>query len=198
MISESDLRNAERKNYLFYFEDGILDIIAGLPVLSFGLGMVFDATLLFIFTWLPIILYWPVKQAITLPRMGYVKFSPERQRRISKNMVLLLFAGSLFLLLGIFVTLGFEGQLFNLRDFMMKYSLLILGAIMASAFLLISILFELKRFSGYGALVFAAWLTPFLFPIREGIPVALIGALISLIGVGFLVRFFINTTPPLE
>ena len=113
-------------------------------------------------------------------------------------MVLLLFAGSLFLLLGIFVTLGFEGQLFNLRDFMMKYSLLILGAIMASAFLLISILFELKRFSGYGALVFAAWLTPFLFPIREGIPVALIGALISLIGVGFLVRFFINTTPPLE
>ena len=198
MISESDLRNAERKNYLFYFEDGILDIIAGLPVLSFGLGMVFDATLLFIFTWLPIILYWPVKQAITLPRMGYVKFSPERQRRISKNMVLLLIDGSFFLLLGIFVALGFEGQMFNLRDFMMKYSLLILGAIMASAFLLISILFELKRFSGYGALVFAAWLTPFLFPIREGIPVALIGALISLIGVGFLVRFLINTTPPLE
>lgn len=198
MISESDLRDAERKNYHFYFEDGILDIIAGLPVLSFGLGMVFDATLLFIFTWLPMILYWPAKQAITLPRMGYVKFSPERQRKISKNMVLLLIAGSVFAVLGFVVTLGFEGQVFNLRDFMMKYSLLVLGAIMASAFVLISILFELRRFSGYGALVFAAWLIPFIFPIREGTPVALIGGLISMIGFGILVRFLVNTKPALE
>jgi hypothetical protein len=198
MISESDLRDAERKNYLYYFEDGILDIIAGLPVLSFGLGMVFDATLLFIFTWLPMILYWPLKQVIALPRMGYVKFNPARRRKISKNMVLLLIAGTASLILGIAVNLGFENPLFNLREFMMKYSLLILGAVMASAFVLISILFELRRFFGYGVLVFMGWLVPFLFPIREGVPVALIGGLISLLGVGIMVRFLISTAPTME
>jgi uncharacterized membrane protein len=37
MLSETDLKNAEKKNYLSYFEDGILDIIAGLLVLAFAM-----------------------------------------------------------------------------------------------------------------------------------------------------------------
>jgi len=197
-MSESDLKDAERKTYLSYFDDGILDIVAGLPVLSFGLGMLFDATLLFIFTWLPIILFWPLKQAITLPRMGYVKFNPERRRKISKNMVLLFIAGTLSLLLGIVAFLGFEGQAFDLREFMMEYGLLVFGAVMAGAFVLISILFEIRRFMGYAALVFGGWLVPYLFAIEEGLSVAMAGGLISLIGLGILVRFLVNTPVPSE
>jgi hypothetical protein len=198
MLSETELKDAERKNYLSYFEDGIVDIISGLPVLTFGLAMIFGANLLFIFTWMPILLYWPVKQMITLPRMGYVKFNPERRRKISKNFILMVIAGTLFLLLGFVVTLGFEGQILNLETFMKTYSLLILGAVMASAFALISILFELRRFMVYALLVFSAWLAPFLFQINEGIPVAFAGGLISLIGVMILVRFLNRYPLPVE
>jgi hypothetical protein len=196
MKSEIDLVNGERKTYLSYFDDGIIDIVAGLPVLSFGLGMLFDADLLFVFTWLPAILFWPLKHAITSPRMGYVKFRPERRRKISKNLVLLFIAGTISLLMGVVVFLGFESQAFDLRELMLKYGLLVLGALMAGAFVLVSILFEIRRFMGYAALVFIGWLLPFLFSIGEGITVALAGGAISLIGLGILVQFLVNTPLP--
>jgi hypothetical protein len=198
MLSETDLKNAEKKNYLSYFEDGILDIIAGLLVLAFGLAMVFDASTLFIFTWMPIMLYWPVKQVITLPRMGFVKFSPERQRKISRNYVLLIVAGTLSLLLGLVAFVGFESPIFNFRLFMRTYSLLLLGVVMAGAFGLISILYEIRRFMAYAVLVFSAWLAPFLFQIHEGVLVAFAGGLISLIGIVILVRFLNHYPLPAE
>ena len=198
MLTESELKEAERKNYLSYFEDGIADTAAGLPVLSFGLAMVFDATLLFTFTWMPALLYLPLKQLITLPRMGYVKFNPERRRKISKSMVLMLSAGIAFLVLGVLAAGAFNGQIFNLEAFMRKYSPLVLGVVMASAFALIGALFELRRFLIYAALVLAAWAIPFLVPIREGLPVATAGALISLFGIGLLTRFLKRYPKPAE
>lgn len=198
MMLNIDLKDAERKTYLSYFNDGIADILAGLPILSFGLGMVFDSSLFFILTGLPIILFGPLKQRITLPRMGYVKFSPERQRRISTSMVLLFVAGLIFLLLGIVAYLGVQGQAFNFRDFMMAYGLLIFGAVMASAFVLIAILFEVGRFFGYGALIFGAWLLAYLLEIEAGAPVATAGAAIVLIGLGFLARFLAKYPLPSE
>ncbi len=194
----SDLKDAERKNYLSYFDDGLTEIIAGLPVLCFGLGMVFDSSLFFIFSGLPIVLFWPLKQAITYPRMGYVKFAPERQTRISSNMILLFVAGLISLLLGILVYWGVQGQVFNFRNFMMEYSLLIFGAVMAAAFGLIAILFEVKKFFGYAALVFGAWLSAYILDIEPGIPVATAGGIIVLIGLGLLISFLAKYPLPRE
>ena len=198
MMPETNLKDVERKAYLSYFEDGLADIFAGLPILIFGLGMVFDASLFFIFAGLPIVLFFPLKQAITLPRMGYVKFNPERQRKISRSMVLLLVAGSLSLLLGIVVFSGMQGQAFDIRDFMMEFGLLLFGAVMAGAFVLISIFFEIKRFMGYAALIFGGWLSAYLLGIEAGIPVAIAGGAIVLIGLAFLVNFLIKYPVPSE
>jgi len=198
MMSESDLREAERKTYLSYFEDGIADIAGGLTILLFGLGMVFESSSLFIFSWLPIILFWPLKQAITYPRMGYVKFGPERQRRISRSMILMFLAGTLSLLLGIVAFLGFEGAVFDLRDFMMEYSPLLFGTLMAMAFALIAVLFEVRRFFGYAALTFGAWLSAYLFDIEPGPPVALAGGAIVLTGFALLISFLIKHPIPSE
>lgn len=189
MMSKIDLEDVEQKTYLSYFEDGIADIVAGLPILLFGLGMVFDASSFFIFAWMPILLFWPLKQLITIPRMGYVKFSPERQRRISKSWIVLFIAGVFSLLLGIIAFAGVEGQAFDLRDFMLEYSLLVFGAILASAFALIAILFEVRRFFIHAALVFGGWLSSYLFDIEPGIPVAVAGGAIAMIGLGLLISF---------
>jgi hypothetical protein len=198
MMKQSNLKETEQKTYLSYFEDGIADIVAGLPVFSFGLGMVFDSSLFFVFTWLPIILFWPLKQAITLPRMGYVKFTPERQRKISRGMVLLLVAGTISFLLGIVAFLGVQGQLFNLREFMLQYALLIFGAVMAAAFALIAILFEVRRFFVYAVLVFGGWFTSYLLDVEPGVPVSLAGGVITLFGLGLLIRFLNKYPRPPE
>ena len=194
----SNLRDVERKTYLSYFNDGLTEIIAGLPIISFGLGMVFDSSMFFIFTWLPLVLFWPLKRAFTFPRMGYVKFPPERQRRISKSMVLMLVVGVISLLLGIVAFLGVQGQVFNLRDFMIEYDLLVLGAVMATAFALIAILFQVRRFFGYAALVFGGWLFAYLLDIDPGIPVVTAGGAIVLIGLGLLTSFLVKHPLPSE
>jgi len=197
-MSEADLRDTERRTYLLYFEDGIADIAGGLVVLLFGLGMFFDSSTLFIFNWMPLLFFWPLKRVITVPRIGYVKFSPERQRRISKSMIILFIAGTLSLLLGVVAYLGVEGAAFNLQDFMMEYSLLLFGAVMAAAFALIAILFEVKRFYGYAALVFSGWLVPYLLVVEPGLPVAVAGGTITLIGLALLASFLVKYPVPSE
>lgn len=196
MLSETELNEAERKLYLSYHEDGVLDLIAGLPVLMFGLGMIFDATMLFILTFLPIVLYLPMKQMITLPRMGYVRFTPKRRRKNSIGMVALFIAGTLSLIMGIVAFLGFEGRGLNLRAFMLEYGQLVFGVVMAAPYALISFFFGFRKFAGYAVLVFAGWLSAFLFAIPEGIPVVLAGGLISLIGLVALVRFLADNSRP--
>ena len=198
MASEMDLKSIERKTYLTFFEDGIADIVAGLPVLLFGLGMTTDESMFFIFAWMPLLLFWPLKQRITYPRIGYVKFSPERQKKISKGFVLLLIAGTLSLLMGIVVFMGFEGLIFDLQGFMREYSLLVFGAVLAGAYILVAILFEAKRFYIYGFFVFSGWLTGYLFDVNPGIPVAMSGAMIAIIGIGLLLRFLAKYPLPAE
>jgi hypothetical protein len=193
-VSQNELRDVERRTYLSYFDDGLLTIVAGLPVLMFGLGMVFDSSLFFIFTWLPIILYLPIKRAITLPRLGLVRFSPQRRQKISRSLVMLLIAGILSFMIGILAFAGFEGQVIDIRSFMMEYGLLAFGGIMASAFVLIAIFFEVRRFFAYGLVVFGGWLVPHVAPIEEGITVTIAGALVTMIGLAILARF-LATTP---
>ena len=189
MMTETELKEAERRTYLSYFEDGIGDIVGGLVVLLFGLGMTFDSSTFFIFSWMPVMFFWPIKRAVTFPRIGYVRFRPERQRKISRNMILLLVAGSLSFLLGLLAFFGVEGNAFDLRALMLEYAPLVFGVVMAAAFVLVAALFEVARFYAYGAIVFLGWLAAYLFEINEGIPVAIAGGLISLAGFLLLVRF---------
>lgn len=198
MAYETDFKSIERKTYLTFFEDGIADFIAGLPILFFGLGMTFDESMFFILAWMPILFFWPLKRWITYPRIGYVRFSPERQKKISTAFKLLLVAGTFSFLFGIAAYMGFESIVFNLRKFMMDYSLLVFGAVLAGAYVLIAILFEVKRFYIYSIFVFTGWLTGYLFDVNPGIPVAASGAIIAIIGAGLIFRFLAKYPIPAE
>jgi hypothetical protein len=162
MNSEIDLKDVERRAYLSYFKDGIADLIAGLPILAFGLGMTFDSSTL-------MMLFWPLKHVITRPRFGYVIFSPERRRKISAGMVIMLIAGVFSLLLGVLAFLATQGQILNAREFMLEYSLLMFGVIMAGAFALVALVFQINRFFLHAIFIFAGW--------------------VSVIGLGLLARF---------
>lgn len=198
MLNQFDLNKAESKLYLSYFDDGVADLLAGLPVILFGLGMALGVKIFFIFAFLPIVLYLPLKHAITLPRMGYVKFAPERRRRISKNLMALFLVGLLTPLLIIVLSQGVLGRGLDLKSITNQYSLLLVGALMAAPYALFSILFGLMRFVGYAALILGGWFTAIYTIPYEGIPVAVAGMLISLVGMGLLARFLARTSPSAE
>ena len=63
---------------------------------------------------------------------------------------------------------------------------------------LIAILFEVKRFYIYSIFVYAGWLAGYLFDVNPGIPVAVSGAIIAIIGVGLIIRFLTKYPLPAE
>jgi hypothetical protein len=73
-----NLDRLQRKIYLAYHQDGILDIAAGSIATGFSLFMLADTLVFLILGMLPAMLYIPLKERITTPRFGYVRFEPEK------------------------------------------------------------------------------------------------------------------------
>ena len=76
MTQNINLKDIEKKVYMSYHQDGILDISLGLLILLFGIAMYTHLTP---FVGLIPILVMGVgylaKKFVTIPRMGYVNFS---------------------------------------------------------------------------------------------------------------------------
>ena len=100
MSQEQDFKKLQQRTYASNHQDGLLDIIIGLGFIGFGLNMAFDNSAFIFLAWMPIIFYVPFKNRITVPRIGYVKFS-------TSNSIVLgaVFAGLLVFLLGLFIFL---------------------------------------------------------------------------------------------
>jgi hypothetical protein len=192
MSNSINLKELEHKTYLAYHQDGLADITAGILVGSFGLDMLLKSSLFVLFAWMPIIFILPIRRAITYPRIGFVKFAPERTRKISTGMVVMMIAGVVSLVLGLITFLAVSGTLSSLEDFFDQYALLVLGAIIAGGLALVGLVFQIKRFYAYAVLAFGAWLLPHLLGTGPGLVIATVGAIILLIGVGLLTRFLIQ------
>jgi hypothetical protein len=107
-------------------------------------------------------------------------------------------AGVISALLAIVAFLGLEGEVINLRDFMLQYGDLVVGVVMTTPFALIALLFEVGRFYGYSALIIGGWVLPYLVEVQSGLPVIVAGGTIALIGLGLLTRFLVNNPLPSE
>jgi len=79
MSVSKDFDALKRKVYLAYHRDGILDLVVGFVVLGFGVNMLTGNIVFLMFGWLAMLLYIPLKQRITVPRFGYVRFDSERK-----------------------------------------------------------------------------------------------------------------------
>ena len=80
---EPNLKEIERKAYMSYHQDGLLDIFAGLYILGFGFGIFIDIVLDFGlgaiiipggFIALALPIWFAAKRKITMPRIGFVNF----------------------------------------------------------------------------------------------------------------------------
>ena len=152
MSDEINLRDIERRAYLSYHEDGLLDIMIGFGIILSGLWVYAEMPWLigaFVPVFTPI--YIQYKKRVTVPRLGQVEFSEQRkmkQKRTIFSLVvfnLILFVGGLYA----WFAMDIGGRPQWLIDLLSNYMILFgaFGAILSSV---VGFLSDLKRFHIYG------------------------------------------------
>ncbi|MFX1300351.1 MAG: hypothetical protein ACFFAL_00065 [Promethearchaeota archaeon] len=189
MVDRVDLRTLERKAYLTYHQDGIVDIFIGLAIITFGVlflpwfiessGSAF--AVIFIL-WIGS--YASVKRAITVPRIGYVEFKTRRQSRVIALALLLVVINVILFLITTLDLLAPE-----LRTFLNTYGVTLIAFIVGGLFILCGYLVEIQRFIGYGVVALVVFLINQFFPMHLSIPIVVLGVVIAAFGFVLLYQF---------
>ncbi|MBU7019023.1 MAG: hypothetical protein HXS44_16050 [Theionarchaea archaeon] len=85
-----NLKELERKAFASYFEDGLWDIFLGIFMAGMGIRSLTDNVVFTLLAMAGIPILFLGKKAITLPRIGYVKFSQTRKDKQMKVMWILI------------------------------------------------------------------------------------------------------------
>jgi hypothetical protein len=158
-MNKINLRELERKAYLSYHQDGILDIFIGFNILLFSMWMLADMAYLggaFVAISTPI--YAQVKKQITVPRLGYVKFAPSRTAKAKKTILLLVVAGVLAFIPGVFLFLTTQKGILSPIQFLVDYGMIVIGVAGMMLLALVAYISEVQRLYAYSGL-FVALLT---------------------------------------
>lgn len=197
MTPNIDLKQIERKAFLSTFQDGVLDICLGLWFIPFaimplindlGFGDFWSSAVTFpFFSILAFLTFWVGKKFITTPRIGLVRYGPERKTRL-KRMHAIIFA----LLLINLIVAGLETHLRNFLYHQARIEMLMLISFSLGAYFL-----NLARLYAYGVLMALSFLTcgmlgPNTIPLaHHGYPVVFgfSSAVLLAIGLLLLLRF---------
>jgi len=200
MEDEINLKKIERKAYLSYHQDGLLDVSIGVFIIGFGLYVLSDSDFPFMAI-LPALLVpvWAkAKKKITYPRIGYVKFRKGTSTIRTKNMLFLSVVLTLLLVTGVFVTMTIRsGSLPSWASIIGAYNMVIAGAAVAVVLSVVARINGLNRLYAYAALFFAMYTAGYFLVMIPGFDVwqrtavmnILLGAIISGYGLYLLSRF---------
>jgi hypothetical protein len=143
-----------------------------------------------------------IRKRIVLPRLGIVKFSPERQAKTKKSVLAATIALTFTALLGMVFFILFSTNTMPrwLDAWMSDYFLVFFGGMIAVLVVAAAFLVSVKRFYAYAALVFIAfYLSSMLRPDDlEDMPIVVAGGLVLLSGIVMLIRFLRNNPLPKE
>lgn len=149
-----DLKALEKKAWTSYFDDGILDITAGLFILTFGIGMTTQFTYLTAISWMVVFLFAAAKKSITLPRVGIVKFNPEREQRMKSetSFYVIFFTITAFMGLAFFLAMAI-GIPQSLKTIVGSLALITYELIIAVGLCFAAYWKQIRRFYAYGIMV---------------------------------------------
>ena len=159
VTKEPNLKEIERKTYMSYHQDGLLDIFAGLYILGFGFGIFMDIVLDFgmgviiipgglIAVALPI--WVAAKRKITMPRIGFVNFGIRGGNKLMAIFIGLAVAGLGFAL--VFSLATFESGNRQWLDLIFQNGMVIVGFGSLAVCILFGYSMGLKRLYAYGLL----------------------------------------------
>lgn len=196
MTKQNTLRDIEKKTYMSYHQDGLIDIVVGLYALTFGLGIIADILLesgfmtivpgVLIAVVLPL---WVVaKRKITMPRIGYVNIGTK-----GSNKVFALFLGLMVAGLGaffLFTMLTFEsGRPEWIETILFQYGMIWIGLGAAVVGSLFAYTMGLKRLHVYGLLSLALFAGGYFLSVPFQYLLLLVGGIIIASGAVLLVQF---------
>jgi hypothetical protein len=196
MTKQNSLKEIEKKAYMSYHQDGLLDIVIGLYALAFGIGISMDKILEFSFAAIMpgilIAIVLPIwiqaKKKITMPRIGFVKFGARGSNKLFALLLGLSVAGlGVFMLFSVFM-IGQNGRPWWL-EMLFQYGMIWIGLGAAVIGSLFAYTMGLKRLHGYGLLTFALFTSGHFLSVPFEYLLLAIGSVIIASGAALLVQF---------
>jgi len=189
MSQDKQFKQLERIAYLSYQQDGIIDLLVGWATLAFGLNIALDSSIWTFLGWMPILFYVPLKNRITVPRLGYVKFDPNRGRPSKWTISFLIFGLLAIAVLGIVVFLLSNRPPSPVIAWVREYTLLFYGLVGVIGFGLAGLISGIRRLFLYALLSLLLMGGGQLMGVEEYIPFFLLGGSILVVGAVLLTRF---------
>jgi len=190
MSTKKDFNTLKQKVFLAYHQDGILDLVAGTVVFGFGLNMLTGNIVFLMVGWMAMMLYIFMKQCITIPRFGYVRFE-SKDKTAAKGLVSV---GIGVLVLFFFVAVKFfidrEPSSPEMQAWIQRYHMVPLsGMLFGLPFLVAALYLGLKRFYLYALLAVGLPALGALISIETYIPIVATGLTMLAFGALLLTAF---------
>jgi len=189
-MNKINLKELERRAYLSYHQDGILDMFIGFNILLFGMWMLADMAYLagaFVAIFTPI--YAQVKKQITVPRLGYIKFAPSRMAKSKRTVLLLVIAGALAFISGVLLFITTQRGILAPIQLLIEYGMIVIGVAGMVLLAAVAYVSEIRRLYAYSALFFAMFAGGYFLTIPFVYYIMTLGAVIMLAGLYLLIRF---------
>jgi hypothetical protein len=196
MNQKIDLNKIEKKAYMAFHKDGLWDLAIGLTFLFIAMGSFNDNFLLTpIIATMVIILVPILRKSVILPRLGYVRFSAQRQAREKHNRYSLTILFTLTAFLGSFVFLIYSMDM-PFLSWVRDLGIIPFGFVLALVSAVVGHLYDLKRCLVYSMIVMAVFITGHILDYKMSFPFFFIGGTLSVVGFTMLVRFLISNPKP--
>ncbi|UCG61483.1 MAG: hypothetical protein JSV52_14385 [Candidatus Zixiibacteriota bacterium] len=194
MAEDLDLKQIERKTYMAYHQDGLWDLLIGLAMMSVILDVILGESGIYIVVIAGAAGLVPMlKKVVTLPRLGYVKFSPKRQSREKLNIILLTVLLTMTALLGAVMMSAYSGDA-GWQRWIRDLRLIPFGIVLTSVAAALGLLWGIWRCWIYALLSLAVFVIGHIFEWRMTIHFAILGSVLFLVGLVMLITF-INKYP---
>ena len=195
MTNEPTLKEIERRAYMSYNQDGLLDVFAGLYILGFGVGILMDVLWDFSFgVIMPGILVAVVlplwiaaKRKITMPRIGYVNFGTRGANKLTA-----VFIGTMVAGLFAFFAFTFATSQSGLRqwlDLIVDNGMLIVGLGSLAVCALFGYTMGLRRLYAYGLFAAISLVIGHFVGIFFGYIIMVLGTTVMVVGFVLLTNF---------
>ncbi len=183
--NQIDLSKIEKQTYLAFHQDGLLDLFAGLIIIILG-GLMYGGMMQF--AGLPgiiLLLYLPMKQKVTFPRISYINYAPSQKARLTILSIVSIIVG--LAVLGTNIT-----NYFSFGSVLIEYMILLTGIALGGIIAAGAYLVKVKRYYIYALIValgfalanFSVGYLPHLL--------LLIGLIMASVGIILLIAFLKN------
>jgi hypothetical protein len=202
MSVDAQFNKLAKKTYLSYHQDGMVDILMGWIILSIGLGVAtgwFGPWALLGF-FIAGALYAPLKRRITIPRIGYVEFTPNWRRealtKIVYPLVVCTFMVGLLLVAGVPEGVTPVGPVWtpseawpDLKLWLEGKDSFMFGVAAFVLFGVVGLATEIRRFYTYAVISLAVMTSGQAINLPTHISVITLGCILLVVGIVMLTRF---------